>query len=207
MSKPHAPDGERLYELLLRLGRLIQAGERMSGAPLLPVQLNALHYLGRANRYSNTPQAVAEYLGVTKGTGSQTLRALEQRGLIERRTDKDDRRVQRLVVTTAGKRLIRRVIPPATVAAAARDLGEHCVGALEEDLQGLLRSLQRSHGGRAFGVCKTCRHFQPSRRGRGGVCGLTSEPLRAVDATLLCREHEAEGSTSDGDLPADREER
>ena len=33
----------------------------------------------KANRYSNTPQALADYLGLTKGTVSQTLLLLDRR--------------------------------------------------------------------------------------------------------------------------------
>ena len=42
-------------------------------------QLESLHYLGSCNIYSNTPAALAEYLGSTKGTTSQTLSALEEK--------------------------------------------------------------------------------------------------------------------------------
>ena len=190
LMKNASDNDERLYELLLRLGRLVQAGERQAGAPLLPVQLNALHFLRRANRYSNTPRAVAEYLGVTKGTASQTVRALEQRGLVERRTDEDDRRVQRLVVTKDGRRLLRRVLPPVVLRGAAEDLGGERASRLENDLTELLRSLQRSQDGRAFGICGTCRHHQSTGKSGRSVCGLTGEPLRRAEAHLLCREHE-----------------
>ena len=56
---------------------------RKAGADeaLQPVHLQALIYLARANRYSNTPQALAEYLGLTKGTVSQTLLLLDRQGL------------------------------------------------------------------------------------------------------------------------------
>ena len=38
-----------------------------------------LFYLNQANRFSNTPQALTEYLGLTKGTVSQTVLVLESR--------------------------------------------------------------------------------------------------------------------------------
>src|ERR1700674_5335522 len=72
-----------LLELVERLGNLMRTELRKSGGDeaLQPVHLQALIYLSKANRYSNTPQALAEYLGLTKGTVSQTLLLLDPRGL------------------------------------------------------------------------------------------------------------------------------
>src|SRR5258708_13661518 len=73
-----------LLELVERLGNLMRTELRKSGGDeaLQPVHLQALIYLSKANRYSNTPQPLAEYLGLTKGTVSQTLLLLDRRGLI-----------------------------------------------------------------------------------------------------------------------------
>ena len=44
-----------LQEYVERISRLIQTESRSNGLPhnLQPIQLNALHFLTRANRYSN----------------------------------------------------------------------------------------------------------------------------------------------------------
>ena len=44
--------------------------------------------------------------------------------------------------------------------------------------------------GAAFGVCRSCSHFQREGAGRYR-CGLTQEPLSASDSQRLCREHSA----------------
>ena len=69
-------------DLLERLNNLLRMEMRAFGLSygLLPVQIEALTYLTRCNRYSDTPQAVTEYLGLTKGTVSQSLKVLEQKG-------------------------------------------------------------------------------------------------------------------------------
>ena len=66
-----------LYDYLERLTSLMRAWSREQPlvAELQPVQLSALHYLARCNRYSDTPLGVTEYLGLTKGTVSQSLKA------------------------------------------------------------------------------------------------------------------------------------
>ena len=67
--------------LLERLGSLIQQSMRDDAARhgLQPVHIQVLHYLAHANRYSDMPIAVAEYLGVTRGTISQSVAVLERK--------------------------------------------------------------------------------------------------------------------------------
>ena len=75
--------------LLERLGALIQQSVRDAAARqgLLPIHIQVLHYLMRANRYSDLPIAIAEYFGITRGTVSQTLAVLERKGLLTKEPD------------------------------------------------------------------------------------------------------------------------
>ena len=84
-----------LHELLACLSRVLQGEQRQQAvaAGLPAVQWTILHYLRQANRYSNTPQALGEYLGLTKGTVSQSLKRLEARGWVKRVADARDGRV------------------------------------------------------------------------------------------------------------------
>lgn len=154
---------------------------------LRPVHVEALLYLARCNRYSDTPQAVTEFLGSTKGTVSQTLKVLERKELLVKRPDADDGRVVRLRLTSTGRDLAEELAagplsPDALVTDSGR--GER----LSEDLRDLLGEMQRTAGHRSFGACRTCRYF---RRDEAGYrCGLTHETLTAADSLLLCREHE-----------------
>lgn len=188
---------ERLYELLERLGNLLRAEARgaTGGAGLQPVQAQALGYLARCNRYSDSPAAVAEFLGLTKGTVSQTLALLQQRGLVAAEDDPDDGRRVHLHLTRRGRRLAERLPSPLLAEAlAALPAG----GALTEQLEQLLAALQRARGGRTFGVCHTCRHFRSGAA--GAQCGLTGEPLQPAQTTRICREHEVAGEA--GGRPA-----
>ena len=73
-------DGAMIVWPLERLARVMRAREHEGG--LNPAQWEALRYLNRANRFSNSPGALTRYLGATKGTISQTLMALERKGFI-----------------------------------------------------------------------------------------------------------------------------
>ena len=177
--------------LLERLTNLLRAEQRIGGAQaaLQPVHLSTLLYLSRANRYSDTPAGVTEYLGSTKGTVSQSLLVLERKGLISKRSDKRDRRVIHLELTHVGRRLIDRAWPSARVRDAVGTFSESRREQLEAALRDFLTSLQRAHDSRTFGVCHSCKLFE--RLGDGSFrCGLTAEPLSADQSEKICREHE-----------------
>ena len=178
---------ERLSELLDRLSNLFNQRQHSAAAAaqLNSAQLGALLYLFRANHYSNTPAGVTEYLGLTKGTVSQTLLRLESNGWLRRRPDALDARVTHLELTPTAQRFVDRYRSEMVVTALPADQA----ALLESVLENLLLTLQRTNGGRSFGVCKTCRHFQQSS-GWQYTCGLTQEPLALTQIKKICREHE-----------------
>ena len=182
---------EKIYDYLERIANLLRTDTRKAGAGkgLQPVQLEALHYLSGCNRYSNTPAAVADYLGLTKGTVSQTLGVLENAGLIEKRPDLKDRRVVHLRVTALGEAAVGEAIPPKILQAAMALTPESEQDLVLDALERVLRAMQRANQLRTFGVCKTCRHHRLAADG-SRQCGLTGEALSAADAGQICREHE-----------------
>jgi len=175
----------RAAHLIERLGRILRADQH--GAGLNPVQGEALRFLSRANRFSRTPAALADYLGSTRGTVSQTLLALESKGLVERRPNALDGRSVSLVLTKAGVDYLKS--DPARALAKAID-SSGAASRLAEDLEAGLRAAITQKGGRAFGVCRTCRHFREGVRGgdRPHQCALLDEQLGATDASSICIE-------------------
>jgi DNA-binding MarR family transcriptional regulator len=179
-----------MYEYLERISNLIRTSVRKSGQTwdLQPIQFEALHYLSRCNRYSNTPVGVAEFLGLTKGTVSQTLRVLENHGLVEKHTDLHDRRVVHLTVTLVGGQVLDEAVPPPLFKAALVQMPDAERHHMEQTMATLLRRLQQANQLKTFGTCKTCVHHQ--RRNDGlRQCGLTQEILDDFDAEKICREH------------------
>src|SRR5262249_59138353 len=93
-------------ELLLLVGRLVQA-EAYDGK-LSPAQWMALRYFARANTFSRTPSAFAEFQATTRGTASQAIKALEAGGhFVQQRTKGDGRNVS-LRLTSKGKKTLTR---------------------------------------------------------------------------------------------------
>ena len=180
----------QIYEHLERIANLLRTDTRKSGIDkgLQPVQLEALHYLDCCNRYSNTPASVADYLGLTKGTVSQTLGVLESAGLIDKRPDEKDRRVVHLVLTEKGKTTLDATIPPQVLVNALERVAQSDQQIVLDALNRILRSLQVANRLKSFGECQTCRHHR-IEEGQGRRCGLTGEVLQAEDIVKICREH------------------
>ena len=183
-------DIREVHDLIERLGNLVRADVRAgcNAYGMRPVQLEALGFLTQCNRYSDTPQAVAEFLGLTKGTVSQTLNVLEQKGLLRKLGDDKDKRLVHLAPTAKGRRLVERVVPAASLAAGIEKLSKSDSHTIAGALRMLLRSVQKANDLKTFAPCHTCRFNQ--ERKDGYFCELTQEPLAERDITLLCREHQ-----------------
>lgn len=177
----------RLSELLDRLSRLVTA--RLHADGLVPAQWQALRYLARANRFSRSPKALTLFLGATKGTVSQTIIALERRGLVSKSGNPADLRTVRLDLTAAGSEALGRD-PLAELGDVLHGLPVDRRRRLEGDLAAALSLIIGESGGRPFGLCAQCRHFL---RGEGVPvrhCGLLDVELSEADSLLICQEQE-----------------
>ena len=180
---------DRVVALLDRLGRLIATDGHAEG--LKPAQWEALRYLASANRFSRAPTALAAFLGSTKGTVSQTVQALERRRLVRKRPSPTDGRAVTLELTAAGKRMLEKD-PIASIRDAAAALSASTRQRLETDLERLLLGRLAETDGRAFGMCRDCRHFEKiAEDGNPHRCALLEVPLSEDDASLICVEQEA----------------
>ena len=183
-------DNREAHDLIERLCNLVRADVRAvcNEQGMRPVQLEALRFLTQCNRYSDTPQAVAEFLGLTKGTVSQTLKVLEKKGLLRKQSDTRDKRLVHLKLTARGRRLVERAVPAEALTQGIENLSSSESQVTVDSLRTLLRSVQQANDLKTFAPCNTCRFNQ--KRERGYFCELTQEPLEAQDIVLLCREHQ-----------------
>ncbi|MEH6343982.1 MAG: MarR family winged helix-turn-helix transcriptional regulator [Bermanella sp.] len=182
-----------IYNYVERLGGLLRADARQAGLKpgLQPVQLEALHYLAICNQFSDTPMAVTEYLGQTKGTVSQTLKVLEKKELLKKVADKKDKRVSHLRLTPKGQALLASLVPTQTFVNSCDKLNKKQRQQIEEALNLLLSSLLKTNQLKSFGVCHSC-HYNTKEKDGGYFCNLVNLPLTPSDVQLICREHEAQ---------------
>ena len=195
MRRPVASDSRdncraSLLELLHCLSRALRddARQRAVEHGLLRVHWETLWFLRAANRYSNTLQVLAAYLGQTKGSVSQSVKLLERRGLLRREPDAKDRRVTRLALTDVGRSVLAGIETNKVWADAVQALPRAAVTDAGTALTMLLRHWQQETGSATFGVCRSCACFQIEAAGRFR-CGVTGEPLNRFDSGQICHVH------------------
>lgn len=176
-----------IAELVDRLGRISHALQFSGG--LNPAQWEALRFLARANRYSRTPSALAEYLGTTKGTVSQTLIALESKGYVRRTRGRIDRRSVDMWLTEEGREMLRND-PIGLIERVGDDLPLPVRQALTDGMDSLLKSLNKAQRHPLFGICTDCSYcHRASGQSRSAApchCGLADDPLTEEDTRLIC---------------------
>lgn len=180
------PEASHLADVLDRVARLAINEGHSHG--LKPAQWEALRYLAAANRFSRTPRALTHYLGLTKGTVSQTLMALERKGLIEKSTDQVDHRLVRVELTKGGRTLLEaHDARPFDLVLA--EMPEAARTTLKTSLVKLVKRQLDLSGRRPFGLCRNCRHFRPDHPdGAPHRCALLGVTLGKFDSTNICVE-------------------
>jgi DNA-binding MarR family transcriptional regulator len=167
-----------------RLARMMRQGSHTQG--LVPVHWEALRYLARANRFSNSPGALARYLGSTKGTVSQTVLTLEKRGLIVKSSRGSDGRGLALTLTPAALSLLAKD-PQQPLIAAAGDLSGKTAKRFARAVAILLAAEIERQEEPSFGSCVTCKHLTLDD---GSIrCAAFHVALEDHELSQVCVEH------------------
>lgn len=174
----------RIATLVDRLCRITRGLQHARG--IKPAQWSVLRYLAHANDLSRSPGALADFLGSTRGTVSQTVISLERRNLIAREPNPSDGRSTFLSLTPAGRALVAED-PLSRLEGALAQLPPSTRNVLADTLTDLSGELQRNNGFRRFGVCDPCRFFQPGA-GKPHLCVVGGTAERVADTSLLCRD-------------------
>jgi len=177
------------FKLIERISTLVRSEERKiyTALALQPIHGQVLEYISQCNQHSNTPASVTEYLGLTKGTMSQTLQLLVRKGYIEKFQDESDRRVIRLKILAAGQDIVDRIKPLEIFQQAENQINSENFTNLTDGLSKTLIALQQANDSKSFGLCNTCIYF--AEQGAHYHCGLTDQPLKQADIEKICKEH------------------
>ena len=178
--------GRAAAELVLRLSR-VALGEGFVEA-LTSAQWMALRYFCRANRFSRTVSAFAEFHATTRGTASQTVKGLIRQGYLARIPSDTDGRSARVDVTDNAKAIMARD-PFEVVVNAAEALPGRLRGQLVKLLERMLTHVARQRSRPSFGICASCAHLRSGDRRRSECryqCSLLHEPLAAEEIEQIC---------------------
>jgi DNA-binding MarR family transcriptional regulator len=172
---------EEIAELLVYLGRAARGTD--AGSDLTAAQWTAMRFFARANRLSRTPSAFASFNATTRGTASQIIKSLMQRGYLVRHQAVDDRRSVRLDLTHSGQ-AIMHFDPLNNLTQAIDQLEGNLRTALRQALPALAGELAKVRGTVAFGTCGDCRHF--SCCDAVSYCACVDAELTPADLGCLC---------------------
>jgi DNA-binding MarR family transcriptional regulator len=179
----------KTLQLIERISTLVRSEERKRYAAygLQPIHGQILEYLAQCNKHSNTPAAITEYLGLTKGTVSQSIQILVRNNYIEKHADENDQRVIHLTLTNAGKQLVESFLPIDLFEQVEEEVSNSDFSSLDDALVSTLVSLQQANHSKTFGLCKSCHYF--AEIDHHYHCNLTQLPLTPAETELICREH------------------
>lgn len=181
---PKSTDTE-LAELTLQLGRVVYADCCAGG--LTHGQWAALRFFARANRFSRTVSAFADYHATTRATASQTISTLVKQGYLTRRRSQRDGRSTLFDLTRSSRKLLQDD-PFESVVAAAQQLTPSARDKTAQCLQRMLGELSALRGRGLFGICHCCQYLQiiEVHSTESYACGLLRESLEREETHQIC---------------------
>jgi DNA-binding MarR family transcriptional regulator len=153
----------RVAELALQLGRA--AYGECSNESLTPAQWMALRFFARANRFSRTVSAFADFHATTRGTASQTVKSLVERGYLTRTRSTRDGRSSTFELTEKSRRQLA-ADPFEAVVRAAQALTPAQRHRTAIGLHRILERLAVERERPAPGMCTLCGHLASGSRRR-----------------------------------------
>lgn len=159
---------------------------------LHPTQAEILARIAAEPRRNAT---LAQALGVTSATLSDSVSALVAKGLAERRPDPSDRRAQRVAATPEGLGIAARLPgAPRALQHQLAALPETERGALLRTLTRIIRGLQEARAIPVQRMCVTCRYFRPNAHDDAAAphhCAFVNAAFGDARLRLDCGEHDA----------------
>jgi DNA-binding MarR family transcriptional regulator len=157
----------------------------------------ALRFLGRANRFSRTPSALAGFIGTTRATMSQIVKTLEIKSYLIRKQSSEDKRSVVLCVTPQGEKCLSQHDPINHVSNAVAALGTEECTKLRGSLGKVLNHLDAANQRLNASVCRDCMFLAERGPGAGKdrtaprfMCRLYRAPIAIEETELLCTSFE-----------------
>lgn len=172
-------------DMLFHLAR--SASHPGGDTALTAAQLAALRFFARASHPSRTPSGFARFHATTRGTASQTVKSLEQLGLLARASSAHDGRSVIFELTEAGCDCLAND-PLRVLESALEKLPPTEVRRLCDVLQSSMVAVAGDQDEAVLGTCSDCSNLTEASEDGAEVpvCGRTGERLEASDFERLC---------------------
>lgn len=177
------------YQLALlidRLGRITRSLQYSQN--LNPVQWEAIRYIKNANKYSRTPSSIAEFLGTTKGTMSQTLTSLGTKKLIKKVKDENDRRTTYIELTIKGEKILESD-PLKQVQDIVSTLDSNKTEDILTAFYKIFNQFQEQLSTKNFGACHHCSYHDTQNTDDKirSQCGYSNDIIKPIEKNKLCK--------------------
>lgn len=189
--------GPNLVSGLAKIGLALrhEAWRERGRSGLTPTQATILALVERRGGDGPTLGELAEELGVTAATASDSVSALAAKGLVVKERSAQDKRSLAIRLTAGGAREAKRCAewPDALLTVvAALDAGEQAV--LLRALTKMIRELQEHGRIPVARMCATCRFFRPYAHPgheRPHHCAFVDAAFGERELRLECADHES----------------
>ena len=195
METPKNPTSinHRVREGLSRIASAMRSDDwdRAKEMGLNPTQLVILDLLeGRKEGLS--VKAVAAHLGVSQPSATDSINALERKGLVEKAGADADERAVRVFLTIEGRSVLERSGTGRTAERAVDALAEHEQEDLLVSLVKMIRHLQEVDAIPIQRMCVSCRYFAPYAHqdaAKPHHCNFVDASFGQRDLRIDCRDH------------------
>lgn len=157
---------------------------------LSPIQVQVLIFLLHHSEEKRKVSYLAAEFNMTKATISDTVKALDQKGLITKEYEQHDTRSYVIHLSEEGERIAGQT------SLFTREL-QVPIERLDADdkenlllsLIGVIRHLNKAGIITIQRMCFTCAHYRPDHNGATHFCRLLNQPLDGADLRVDCPEH------------------
>ena len=155
----------RLRDGLDRIAAVLRADDwsAASASGLNPTQAHVLAFLARRGESGIRVKEIAAHLGVSQPSATDSIAALERKGLVQKSVAADDARAAGVRITELGRDVLKAIEETPSVAQAALvTLAPGEQADLLLLIVKLVRSLQIAGSIPVQRMCVTCQHFRPN---------------------------------------------
>lgn len=202
---PDAPEGsgapgsdtrQRTLVALSKIGLALKSQAWKGAAPrgLNPTQAQVLVTLARDGSAGLRLSEIAEQLAVSPPSVSDSVSALERKGLVVKRPAPDDRRALAITLTAEGRREAREAaVWPDLMLGSVDVLDDAERAVLLRALVKMIRELQRQELIAPSRMCVTCRFFRPNVHedsAKPHHCAFVDAAFGDAELRVECGDHD-----------------
>ena len=158
---------------------------------LTPIQVQVMIFLLYHSSEKRKVSYLAAEFNMTNATISDTVKTLEQKGLISREYEPQDTRSYIIHLTKKGKDIADKTsLFTKEIRTPVDSLHPDEKENLLLSLLNIIRHLNRSEVITIQRMCMTCTYYQSSEKGQKHFCQLLNQQLHTTDLRVDCPEHE-----------------